>query len=132
MSLKATTIPACYSATLYAQTYGTFQKLQKNVIWNMRTSLNMLNCHIHRFDSLGHIYRFYNRILFSEFCLICIRCMWFHFRISQNGMGKMHSSCLGAIITRSKLQWDVKWSSERRSYTLLLNIFNLNKVSLKF
>ena len=29
-------------------------------------SSNMLNCHIHRFDSLGHIYRFYNRIPFSE------------------------------------------------------------------
>ncbi len=26
----------------------------------------MLNCHIDRFESLGHIYRFYNRILFSE------------------------------------------------------------------
>ncbi len=26
----------------------------------------MLNCHILRFDSLEHIYRFYNRILFSE------------------------------------------------------------------
>ncbi len=26
----------------------------------------MLNCLILRFDSLGHIYRFYNRIFFSE------------------------------------------------------------------
>ncbi len=26
----------------------------------------MLNYNIHRFDSIGHIYRFYNRILFSE------------------------------------------------------------------
>ncbi len=26
----------------------------------------MLNCNIYRFDLLGHIYRFYNRILFSE------------------------------------------------------------------
>ncbi len=31
----------------------------------------MLNCHILRFDSLGHIYRCYNRILFSE-CTSCV------------------------------------------------------------
>ena len=28
--------------------------------------------------------------------------MWFHFRIGQNGIGKIHCSCIGAIITRSK------------------------------
>ena len=28
-------------------------------------------------------------------------CMWFHFRIGQNGMGKIHCSCISAIITRS-------------------------------
>ncbi len=34
-----------------------------------------------------------------QFWLICIRCMWFHFRIGQNGI---HCSCIGALITWSQ------------------------------
>ena len=37
-----------------------------------------------------------------QFWLICIRCMWFHIRIGQNGIGKIHCSCIGVIIIRSK------------------------------
>ncbi len=44
----------------------------------------MLSCHIHRFDSLGHIYRFCNRILFSECSnLLDVRdesILWLHSR----------------------------------------------------
>ncbi len=37
-----------------------------------------------------------------QFWFIIIRCMWFHFRIGQNE--KIHCSCIGAIITRSKTE----------------------------
>ncbi len=34
--------------------------------------------------------------------MICIRCMWFQFRIGQKGIAKILCSCIEAIITRSK------------------------------
>ncbi len=36
--------------------------------------------------------------------MYCIRCMWFHIRIGQNGIVKMHCSCIGVIIIRSKTE----------------------------
>ena len=43
-----------------------------------------------------------NRTTGYQLLLICFRCMWFHVRIGQNGIGKIHFSCIGALITRSK------------------------------
>ncbi len=87
-SLKATTIPACYSASLYMLKSVWPFKRCKTCQLKYKHILKHLNCHILRFDSLGHIYRFYNRILFSE----CTSFILIYF-----------SSLTFLIITRSKL-----------------------------
>ncbi len=38
-----------------------------------------------------------------------LKCMWFKFRIGQNGIGKIHCSFIGAFVTRSKTALCWQW-----------------------
>ncbi len=67
-----------YQVSLIVKKFLYIHSEKQITVWAYSVFVNFF--HILRFDSLGHIYRFYNRILFSECIMFLIA--WFTSRIN--------------------------------------------------
>ncbi len=111
------TYPVCYQPTL-------FSKISAHSVWKKSYSSQARKVlYFYSWPRCGSLTFVANNITTGyQIWLICIRCVWFHFRIGRNGIGKntlLYRSCIGAIFTRSNTVLISSSSSgDSRSVTL--------------